>query len=94
MLERYPRIAYFIEVHAVRAIGAGVEPEYAASGAVQAERLKSGAIKCWGDNAHGGLGNRSTVTSSTPVAVSGVSNAVAMGLGGFRTTSGTRRRSP
>lgn len=37
--------------------------------------LESGAVKCWGNNVRGQLGNGSTTRSDLPVSVSGISNA-------------------
>jgi alpha-tubulin suppressor-like RCC1 family protein len=41
-----------------------------------------GGASCWGYNQHGQLGNGNTTQSLVPVAVSGVSDAVALDIGG------------
>ena len=40
-------------------------------------------VKCWGDGAQGQLGNGSTVTSTQPVAVSGLSMVVSLASGAY-----------
>ena len=43
--------------------------------------LSSGVVKCWGYNYFGQLGNGSTNSSSSPVSVSGISNAILVSAG-------------
>jgi alpha-tubulin suppressor-like RCC1 family protein len=43
--------------------------------------LANGSIQCWGYNGEGQLGNNSTVNSSIPVTVSGITTATAIAMG-------------
>ncbi len=48
-------------------------------------RLASGAMKCWGANANGQLGNGTSVDSLTPVSVTGMSTAIEISAGNLHT---------
>lgn len=43
--------------------------------------LRDGGVKCWGTNPHATLGDGSTLTSDTPVAIPGLSNVVDVAVG-------------
>jgi len=60
----------------VAAIAAG--PKYSLA------LLKDGSIRAWGENQHGQLGDGTTDNRSRPVAVRGVTNAVAVAIGGIQ----------
>jgi len=47
--------------------------------------LQSGSVRCWGDNVSGQLGDGTRTTAKTPVAVAGITTAVAVSSGDFHT---------
>jgi alpha-tubulin suppressor-like RCC1 family protein len=47
--------------------------------------LASGAIKCWGENSYGQLGNGTRIDATTPVIVIGISSATAVAAGRWHT---------
>jgi alpha-tubulin suppressor-like RCC1 family protein len=61
----------------VKAIGAGPELQ----GDTTCALLADGTVSCWGLDNGGQLGNGSTMTAGTPVAVPGVRGAVAISVG-------------
>jgi alpha-tubulin suppressor-like RCC1 family protein len=71
-------------VMAVPGLTSGVSA-IAAGGFHTCALLTTGAVKCWGLNSDGQLGDNSTVSSPTPVVVSGITGAVALAAGQYHT---------
>jgi len=47
--------------------------------------FSSGKMECWGSNTYGQLGTGNTTTATTPALVPNISNATAIGAGGYTT---------
>jgi len=45
--------------------------------------VNNGQVKCWGNNQYGQLGDGTKINRSTPILVSGISNAVSLSLGAY-----------
>lgn len=60
-------------------LGSGVSS--IASGEQHSCAVVSGAVKCWGDNTYGQLGNNTTTNAASPVSVSSVSTAADVAAG-------------
>jgi alpha-tubulin suppressor-like RCC1 family protein len=63
---------------ATRVEGASGAVELGGGGRNACVRRGDGAVRCWGDNAYGQLGDRTTNASASAVPVSGVADAVAL----------------
>jgi len=74
-------------ISGVAAIDAGVSGDYLSGGNHTIALLSNGTVMAWGDNAYGQLGNGTTTDSNIPVAVTGITNAVAVAAGGFHSAA-------
>jgi alpha-tubulin suppressor-like RCC1 family protein len=72
-----PVVVTGLDAGSVAAIGAGFRHSCAV--------LASGAVKCWGDNSSGQLGNGTLTASPTPIDVSTIATATAIAVGGSHT---------
>lgn len=64
----------------VSGLGSGVT-QLASSHSNSCALLADSSVRCWGYNSYGQLGNGSTVDSNVPVAVAGLSGAIAVAAG-------------
>jgi alpha-tubulin suppressor-like RCC1 family protein len=74
----------------VTALASGSTTDYLPSHSCAITR--GGAVRCWGPNSDGQLGNGSTKDSARPVAVSGLTGIVAVTVGGAHTCAITKDR--
>jgi alpha-tubulin suppressor-like RCC1 family protein len=72
-------------VSASAALTAAAATAISAGGSHTCARLSGGSVRCWGYNDFGQLGDGTTTTNSTPVAVSGITTATAISAGGDHT---------
>ena len=62
------------------------KPSIASGGAATCAVLQGGTVRCWGDNTYGGLGDGTTASRSTAVAVTGLAgHASAVSVGTYAT---------
>ena len=88
-LARWILVALAMEVGLATALGPGRPPPASAAHTLAIAAgdyhtcalLSDGTARCWGNNSYGQLGDGTTTGRSTPVAVSGLSNAVAIAAG-------------
>ena len=72
-------LAFFFSVLATVAYAEGTD--IALGGGHTCAVLTGGAIKCWGYNGYGQLGDGTTTDRTTPVDVSGITTATSLALG-------------
>jgi alpha-tubulin suppressor-like RCC1 family protein len=65
------------------AVGAGVMGLASFGGYHTCALIAGGAVSCWGYGGNGQLGNGSTANSNVPVAVSGITTAIAIAAGAY-----------